>query len=137
EAGATEAQGSTPPRTLTLNGGATTGAEGTKGTALELNGTDAYASSDLSVVDTTRGFTVSAWVKLSKMPNSAAIVAAQPGNHSPSFELYYSASLDRWVFNQYETDTPNAKIIRAMAAQPGGVSANTWTHLTGSYDGVA
>ncbi|MEW2070525.1 LamG-like jellyroll fold domain-containing protein, partial [Streptomyces sp. NPDC007346] len=137
EAGATEAQGSTPPRTLALHGGATTGVAGTKGTALELNGTDAYASSDLSVVDTTRGFTVSSWVKLSKMPTSAAIVATQPGNHSPSFELYYSASLDRWVFNQYETDTPNAKIIRAMAPQPGGVSANTWTHLTGSYDGVA
>ncbi|MCX4654736.1 DNRLRE domain-containing protein [Streptomyces microflavus] len=137
ESGATEAQGSTPPRTLALHGGATTGAAGTKGTALELDGTSGYASSDLSVVDTTLGFTVSAWVKLSKMPTSAAIIAAQPGNHSPSFELYYSAALDRWVFNQYETDTPGAKVIRAMAAQPGGVSANAWTHLTGSYDSGA
>ncbi|MEW2067392.1 LamG-like jellyroll fold domain-containing protein [Streptomyces sp. NPDC007346] len=137
EAGATEAQGSTPPRPLALHGGATTGVAGTKGTALELNGTDAYASSDLSVVDTTRGFSVSAWVKLSKVPNDAAIIASQPGNHSPGFELYYSASLSRWVFNQFETDQPNAKIIRAMAPQPGGVSANTWTHLTGSYDEVA
>ncbi|WP_175465062.1 MULTISPECIES: LamG-like jellyroll fold domain-containing protein [unclassified Streptomyces] len=136
-AGTAEAAGSTPPRALALNGGASPGAPGTKGTALELNGTDSYASSDLAVVDTTRGFTVSSWVKLSKLPSSAAVVAAQPGNHSPSFELYYSASLDRWVFNQYETDTPDAKIIRAMAAQPGGVSANTWTHLVGSYDGVA
>ncbi|MEV7060916.1 LamG-like jellyroll fold domain-containing protein [Streptomyces microflavus] len=137
EAQATEAHGSTPSRTLALHGGTTTGGAGTKGTALELNGVDGYASSDLSVVDTTRGFTVSAWVKLSKLPSSAAIVAAQPGNHSPSFELYYSASLNRWVFNQYESDTANAPVIRAMAAQPGGVSANTWTHLTGSYDGVA
>ncbi|WP_237329423.1 LamG-like jellyroll fold domain-containing protein [Streptomyces sp. CBMAI 2042] len=137
ESGATEVQGSTPPRTLALHGGATTGAAGTKGAALELNGTDGYASSDLSVVDTTLGFTVSAWVKLSKMPTSAAIIAAQPGNHSPSFELYYSAALDRWVFNQYETDTPGANVIRAMAAQPGGVSANAWTHLTGSYDSGA
>ncbi|MFZ4266408.1 LamG-like jellyroll fold domain-containing protein [Streptomyces arboris] len=134
EAEATEAQGSTPPRPLTLNGGATTGAAGTKGTALELNGTDGYAASDLSAVDTSRGFSVSAWVKLSKVPDAAAIIASQPGNHRPGFELYYSASLDRWVFNQFETDASNAAIIRAMASQPGGVSPNTWTHLTGSYD---
>ncbi|MGW1201643.1 LamG-like jellyroll fold domain-containing protein [Streptomyces cyaneofuscatus] len=134
EAGAAEAQGSTPPRPLTLNGGATTGAAGTKGTALELNGTDGYAASDLSAVDTSRGFSVSAWVKLSKVPSDAAIIASQPGNHRPGFELYYSASLGRWVFNQFETDAPNAAIIRAMAPQAGGVSPNTWTHLTGSYD---
>ncbi|MFI8811338.1 MULTISPECIES: LamG-like jellyroll fold domain-containing protein [unclassified Streptomyces] len=136
-AGAAQADGSTPPRALVLHGGVTTGVAGAKGTALELNGIDGYASSDLSAVDTTRGFTVSSWVKLSKLPTSAAIVAAQPGNHSPSFELYYSAALDRWVFNQYETDTPGAGVIRAMAAQPGGVSPNVWTHLVGSYDGVA
>ncbi|QCW77741.1 LamG domain-containing protein [Streptomyces sp. S6] len=137
EAGATEAQGTTPPRTLALHGGATTGAPGTKGTALELDGTDAYASSDLSVVDTARGFTVSTWVKLSRIPQGTAIIASQAGSHSTGFELYYSAAYDRWVFNQYETDTPNANIVRAMAAQPGGVSADTWTHLTGSYDEAA
>ncbi|MER6194921.1 LamG-like jellyroll fold domain-containing protein [Streptomyces cyaneofuscatus] len=134
EAGAAEAQGSTPPRPLTLNGGATTGAAGTKGTALELNGTDGYAASNLSAVDTSRGFSVSAWVKLSKVPDDAAIIASQPGDHRAGFELYYSASLGRWVFNQFETDAPNAAIIRAMASQPGGVSPDTWTHLTGTYD---
>ncbi|WP_399479620.1 LamG-like jellyroll fold domain-containing protein [Streptomyces sp. OUCMDZ-4982] len=137
EEGATEAQGTTPPRTLALHGGATTGAPGTKGTALELDGIDGYASSDLSVVDTARGFTVSTWVKLSRIPEGTAVIAAQPGSHKTSFELYYSAAYDRWVFNQYETDTPSANIVRAMAAQPGGVSADTWTHLTGSYDEAA
>ncbi|MFF2864866.1 LamG-like jellyroll fold domain-containing protein [Streptomyces rubiginosohelvolus] len=135
--GAAQADGWTPPRALGLQGGAVTGAPGTKGTALELNGVDAYASSDLSVVDTTRGFTVSSWVNLSRLPSSAAIVAAQPGNHSPSFELYYSAGLNRWVFNQYSADTADATPIRAMAAQPGGVTAGAWTHLVGTYDGVA
>ncbi|WP_411081990.1 LamG domain-containing protein [Streptomyces sp. cmx-18-6] len=136
-AGAAAAQGSTPPRILTLNGGATTGAAGAKGTALGLNGIDGYASSDLSVIDSARGFTISSWVKLSKLPTEAAIVAAQPGNHHSGFELYYSADLNRWVFNQYETDAPNAKIIRAMAAQPGGVTAGAWTHLVGAYDSTA
>ncbi|AZM62091.1 MULTISPECIES: LamG-like jellyroll fold domain-containing protein [unclassified Streptomyces] len=132
-AGAAQAEGSTPARTAALHGGVTPGAAGVKGTALEFNGTDGYAATDIPVVATSGGFAVSAWAKLSRMPDSAAIIAAQPGNHSPGFELYYSKSFDRWVFNQYSSDTPGAPIVRAMAEQPGGVTAGTWTHLVGSY----
>ncbi|MEU0806046.1 LamG-like jellyroll fold domain-containing protein [Streptomyces sp. NPDC005970] len=135
-AGTTEAEGSTPPRTLGLHGGAATGAEGVAGRALSLNGTDGYASTDLSVADTTRGFSVSAWVKLSEIPDHAAMVASQIGNHTASFELYYSASYDRWVFNTFAADEPGATIVRAMAGTPGGVKAGEWTHLVGAYDGV-
>ncbi|MFI1950926.1 LamG-like jellyroll fold domain-containing protein [Streptomyces xinghaiensis] len=134
--GAQRADGSTPPRVARLHGEAAPGVTGVKGTALSLNGTDAYASTDIPVVDTDRGFTVSAWVKLSHVPDGAAVIATQPGNHRPGFELYYSAYYDRWAFNQYESDHPDAKIIRAMADQPGGVKADEWTHLVGSYDGV-
>ncbi|MFJ3552090.1 LamG-like jellyroll fold domain-containing protein [Streptomyces sp. NPDC090114] len=132
-AGAAQAEGRTPARSAALHGGVTAGIAGAKGTALEFNGTDGYAATDIPVLDTSGGFAVSAWVKLSRMPDSAAIIAAQPGNHSPGFELYYSKSLDRWVFNQYASDSPGAPIVRAMAEQPGGVTAGTWTHLVGSY----
>ncbi|WP_372349465.1 hypothetical protein [Streptomyces sp. KL116D] len=47
-AGASEAKGSTPVRTLALHGGATPGAAGADGTAVQFNGTDGYASTDLS-----------------------------------------------------------------------------------------
>ncbi|MEU8351341.1 LamG-like jellyroll fold domain-containing protein, partial [Streptomyces sp. NPDC048845] len=136
DTGASQAQGSTPPRVAHLHGGAESGTPGVKGTALTLNGTDAYAASDIPVVNTDRGFTVSAWVKLSEIPDHAAVIAAQPGNHTPGFELYYSAGFDRWVFNQYASDDPDAAIVRAMADTPGGVAADEWTHLVGSYDGV-
>ncbi|NBM18085.1 LamG-like jellyroll fold domain-containing protein [Streptomyces sp. GC420] len=132
-AGAAQAAGSTPPRTAVLNGGVTAGGTGAKGTALEFNGTDGYAATDIPVVDTSGGFAVSAWAKLSQMPTGAAIIATQPGNHSPGFELYYSKHYDRWVFNQYASDTADASIVRAMAPQPGGVTAGTWTHLVGTY----
>ncbi|BFO21797.1 hypothetical protein SHKM778_81850 [Streptomyces sp. KM77-8] len=132
-AGAAQAEGRTPARSAVLHGGVTAGIAGAKGTALEFNGTDGYAATDIPVLDTSGGFAVSAWVKLSRMPDSAAIIAAQPGNHSPGFELYYSKSLDRWVFNQYSSDSAGAPIVRAMAEQPGGVTAGTWTHLVGSY----
>ncbi len=133
-AGATEARGSTPARTMDVHGGVTLGEEGAIGTAAQFNGTDGYAYSDLPVVDTSGGFAVSAWVKLDKKPTAAAIVASQTGNDKPGFELYYSGSLDRWVFNQYAEDKPGSvPIVRAMAAQPGDAKAAVWTHLVGSY----
>ncbi|MEV0317700.1 LamG-like jellyroll fold domain-containing protein [Streptomyces sp. NPDC050658] len=132
--GAAEAKGSTPPRTAQLHGGAAPGATGVQGTAVAFNGTDGYASTDIPVVNTSGGFAVSAWVKLSKMPEGAAVIATQPGNHSPGFELYYSKTYDRWAFNQYKSDTADAGIARAMADQPGGATPDKWTHLAGSYD---
>ncbi|MEU9489097.1 LamG-like jellyroll fold domain-containing protein [Streptomyces decoyicus] len=136
-ASATEAKGSTPARTAVLHGGATPGAEGVMGTALALNGTDGYAATDIPVVDTSRGFSVSAWVRPTQIPDHPAIVATQPGNNRPGFELYYSSDLKRWVFNQYTADSTDAGIARAMAPQPGGVTANEWTHLVGAYDSTA
>ncbi|MFI7100860.1 LamG-like jellyroll fold domain-containing protein [Streptomyces sp. NPDC050161] len=136
-AGATEAKGSTPARTAVLHGGATLGTEGAIGTALSLNGTDGYAATGTPVVDTSLGFAVSAWVKLSEVPGHPAIIATQPGNHRPGFELYYSSELKRWVFNQYTADSTDAGIARAMADGPGGVAAHEWTHLVGAYDSVS
>ncbi|MEU1148122.1 LamG-like jellyroll fold domain-containing protein [Streptomyces sp. NPDC005901] len=131
---ASEAKGSTPARPAQLHGGSTPGTSGVQGTALAFNGTDGYASTDIPVVDTSRGFAVSSWVKLSKLPEGAAVIATQPGNHSPVFELYYSKTYDRWAFNQYKADTADAGIARAMADTPGGAVPDQWTHLVGSYD---
>ncbi|ATL31620.1 LamG-like jellyroll fold domain-containing protein [Streptomyces formicae] len=134
--GANEAAGTTPARTARLHGGATPGVEGVQGTAVSFNGTDSYASTDIPAVNTNGGFAVSAWARLSKMPDGTAVVATQPGNHKPGFELYYSKSYDRWVFNQYTSDTSGAQAVRAMADKPGGATAGKWTHLVGSYDSV-
>ncbi|MCX4237244.1 DNRLRE domain-containing protein [Streptomyces sp. A15ISP2-DRY2] len=136
-AGTNEAKGSTPPRALALSGGVTSGVSGVQGTAVEFNGTDGYASTDLAVVNTSGGFAVSAWVRLSKIPDSTAVVATQPGNNAPGFELYYSKTYDRWAFNQYKADSADAAIARVMPAQAGGVSAGVWTHLVGSYSSTA
>ncbi|QLH19310.1 LamG-like jellyroll fold domain-containing protein [Streptomyces sp. Rer75] len=133
---ATEEKGTAPPRVAQLHGGAQTGATGVQGSALQLDGTTGYADTDIPVVDTDRGFTVSAWVQLSQVPDHAAVIATQPGNHRPGFELYYSSTYDRWVFNQYTSDSADAGIARAMANKPGGVKAGEWTHLVGSFDSV-
>ncbi|MFD4409256.1 MULTISPECIES: LamG-like jellyroll fold domain-containing protein [unclassified Streptomyces] len=131
--GAKAAEGSAPERTAELKGGATPGVPGAKGAAVSFDGVDDYAVTGIPTVDTETGFSVSAWAKLSKMPDGAAIVAAQPGNHAPGFELYYSKTYDRWAFNQYKADTADAGIVRAMQASAGGVKAGAWTHLVGTY----
>ncbi|MGW8384374.1 LamG-like jellyroll fold domain-containing protein [Streptomyces albidoflavus] len=134
--GAEAAEGSTPDRILTVHGEPELGVEGARGSAVRFDGVDDHARSDISVVDTDRGFTVSAWVKLSRTPTGTATVAMQPGNNRPGFELYYSAAYERWIFNQYASDSPDAKIVRAMASEPGDVKIGEWQHLVGSYNGV-
>ncbi|MEU2980072.1 LamG-like jellyroll fold domain-containing protein [Streptomyces hirsutus] len=130
---AASAKGTAPQRTADLIGGPTPGAAGAKGTAVRFDGVDDYAVTDIPTVDTSTGFSVSAWAKLSEMPGRAAVVASQPGNHAPGFELYYTKTYDRWAFNQYTADTENAGIARAMQASAGGATAGQWTHLVGTY----
>ncbi|MFG3100758.1 LamG-like jellyroll fold domain-containing protein [Streptomyces sp. NPDC048182] len=136
DASAGESEGSSGARSAILHGGASTGVEGRVGTALHVDGATGYAETDIPTVNTANGFSVSAWVKLDKLPETAAIIAAQPGNHSPGFELYYSHDYSRWVFNQFTSDSANASIARAMAPQPGGVNVGEWTHLVGIYSGL-
>jgi concanavalin A-like lectin/glucanase superfamily protein len=132
--GATQAVGTAGDRTLSLVGSPTLGVPGMTGTAAEFNGTDSYLQSDIPTVHTDLSFSVAAWVKLDQMPSTAAIVAAQPGNYAPGFELYYSKAYDRWVFNQYSSDSASATPVRAMGSTAGGVSSGQWYHLLGSFD---
>ncbi|WP_406478105.1 LamG-like jellyroll fold domain-containing protein [Streptomyces sp. NBC_01615] len=130
---ATQAAASAGQRTLALHGGPMLGAAGAKGKAVSFDGVDDYLQSDIPTVDTSAGFSVSAWVKLDKLPDGAAVIATQPGNNSPGFELYYSKTYERWAFNQYSADTASAAPVRVMQAATGGVQAGQWVHLAGTY----
>ncbi len=131
--GATQAAGGAPEQTATLHGGPTPGVEGKIGKAVQFDGVDDYATTDIVTINTDVSFTVSAWVKLSAMPADAAVVASQRGNNAPGFELYYSKGYDRWVFNQYSADSTSGTPVRAMQAAAGGVKVGEWTHLVGMY----
>jgi hypothetical protein len=132
-ADAAQAGGSAGERKLSLHGGPTLGVEGAMGKAASFDGVDDYLASDIPTVDTSVGFSVSAWAKLDKLPDGAAVIAAQPGNNSPGFELYYTKTYDRWAFNQYSADTAAATPVRVMQASAGGAKPGVWTHLVGSF----
>ncbi|MCQ8190110.1 glycerophosphodiester phosphodiesterase family protein, partial [Streptomyces rugosispiralis] len=123
-------RGAGPVATLAGNG-AQLGVVGKIGTGLHLNGTSAYAATAEPMLDTTKSFSVSAWVKLDNK-NENYTFLSQVGDRASGFQLYYSKYYDKWVFNRHTKDADDATIVRALsndAAQSG-----VWTHLAGSYD---
>ncbi|MFI1205778.1 LamG-like jellyroll fold domain-containing protein [Streptomyces sp. NPDC020883] len=114
-----------------LAGGAELGAAGKVDSALKLNGSSGYAATAGPVVDTTKSFSVSAWVKLDNKDRNHTFLS-QAGDRASGFQLYYSKDLDKWVFNRHTSDTDDTAIVRASSKD--AAQAGLWTHLTGTYD---
>ena len=114
---------------LTLMNGPTW-AGGHVGTgALNLDGTDDYAISAKSAVDTSNSFSVSAWVNLTNVGGNRTVVGQDGVNASAFYlQVYYG----RWAIASYNSDSTNDTVIRAVSAAP--PSANRWTHLAAVYD---
>ncbi|WP_229833780.1 LamG domain-containing protein [Streptomyces xantholiticus] len=121
------ASGSSHP--LTLGGGAAWTSPARLGSGLSLDGSSGYAAAPGPVVDTTGSFSVAAWTKLGSR-DQISTVASQQGAQVGAFQLYYSSSYDRWVFNRYSQD--GTSLVRAISTRPGVVGA--WTHLMAVYD---
>ncbi|MGM0354698.1 LamG domain-containing protein, partial [Streptomyces sp. ECR3] len=121
-----------------FSGGPIPGGAGVDGKALTLDGVDDYATTGRPLLNNQRSFTVSAWAKLPKnKPDHAAVIVAQAGTHKPGLSLYYSKAYDRWAFNEYSADAPDATPVRAMQADGKTAYADTWTHLVGVHDTIA
>ncbi|MDX5562730.1 LamG domain-containing protein [Streptomyces sp. ID05-04B] len=119
---------------LSQGAGASYDGLGRAGTAsLKLDGTAGYAQSSGPVVDTTKSFSVSAWVRLADLSRSQTVVSQQATALS-GFALHYSTSSKRFAFSRYTSDVaaPTASRSISLAAPVAGV----WTHLTGVYDAV-
>ncbi|WP_344098258.1 LamG domain-containing protein, partial [Streptomyces stramineus] len=82
-------------------------------------------------MDTTKSFSVSAWVKLDDKSRNYTFLS-QAGQHASGFQLYYSKAYDKWVFNRHVKDADDTGIVRAMSKSV--AQSGEWTHLTGSYD---
>jgi hypothetical protein len=99
--------------------------------AAKLNGTTGYLATSGAVLDTTKSFTVSAWVRLTKKDvNYTAL--SQAGTNASGFQLYYSTAYNAWIFNRHQTDVASPTIVRSIGTKPPVL--NVWTHLSGVYD---
>ncbi|MFI1031222.1 LamG-like jellyroll fold domain-containing protein [Streptomyces sp. NPDC020951] len=122
------------PHTLSTGTGASYSGPGRGGPAsLKLDGTAGYAQSSGPVLDTTKSFSLSAWVRLSDVSRSQTFVSQQATTLS-GFALHYSATSKRLVFSRYQSDVAAPAASRSMSLT--APVAGVWTHLTGVYDAV-
>ncbi|MCW3816203.1 LamG domain-containing protein [Micromonospora sp. DR5-3] len=99
--------------------------------SVKFDGTDDEAKTPASVIDTTRSFSVAAWVR----PDAVTgVVVSQPGTNKSPFELQYFPTKQRWCFVAYGSDTVNGAATVSPACTLDPVQLNVWTHLTGVYD---
>ncbi|MFD7612047.1 LamG domain-containing protein [Streptomyces sp. NPDC059828] len=92
-----------------------------------------YASTTTAPVNTKDSFTVSAWVSLTDGAGTR-VVASAPGEHkAAAFNLFYSGSTKKWVFNRAVADSDKPEYVSSVSDAP-GAPLNVWTHLTGVFD---
>ncbi|MEH0843055.1 LamG-like jellyroll fold domain-containing protein [Micromonospora sp. CPCC 205711] len=136
-AGSKFAEDSLGGHKATPGGGVTFGVAGPGGqfdTGVSLDGTsNGYlATTDTAVLDTSRSFTVSAWVRTSD-PSRRQVAVSQDGTGEPGFSL--GAEGGSWVFKIPVHDVISLSEWRVYStgATPAPVTT-AWTHLTASYD---
>jgi alpha-N-arabinofuranosidase len=109
------------------------------GGALNLSDSS-YAEAAGPVVDTSRSFTVAAWVKLSAIDKTRCqTILGIDGTKVSAFflQLNHEAG-DRFVFHRRETDDDNYPLPKSLWARSNFVPVqNKWYHLTGVYDADA
>lgn len=87
------------------------------------------------VVDTSRTFTVAAWVKMDDTDAHHTAIGQDGVQQSP-FHLGYQKNADAWVFKMSPEDAPaapdSAGWSYALSTEP--AKTGVWTHLMGTYD---
>ncbi|MCW3815445.1 DNRLRE domain-containing protein [Micromonospora sp. DR5-3] len=103
-----------------------------------------WAHTDGPVIEPNASYTVSAWVKLDRLPAQDQYIAvSQDGRWDSRFKLGVSRGWDMpngWVFAVNAADTPDDRVA---GSQPAWVQSDiaeqvgVWTHLAGVYDQAA
>ena len=102
--------------------------------ALSLSGGSA-ASAPKPAVDTTRSYTVAAWVKLAKTDGYQTFVSID-GSHVSGFFLQIRGDSGKFSMSALTRDsTDPGATASAVASNP--PAAGTWYHLAGEYDADA
>ncbi|MDL4813144.1 LamG domain-containing protein [Actinomadura opuntiae] len=131
DAGSSAVTATSPGTAAWLRGNAVLGGEGKNGTALSLDGVYGFAEAGLPQVDSTKSFTVSAWVKPTQ--TKAGDVLAQMAASQSGFILGMQAD-GKPVFKSASTDTNDGGGTWHVAAAGSPLALGQWAHLIGVYD---
>ncbi|MGW8952302.1 LamG-like jellyroll fold domain-containing protein [Streptomyces sp. NPDC055709] len=121
--GTTAADAGPNGRTLRLTEG-TTWTPGVRGSALKFDGQGRFAETDGPVLDTTKSYSISAWVTLDSLPGNYATAVSQDGRRQENpFYLQYGQGA-------FAFSTPGGNRAR-LATTP---ELGRWYHLVGVRD---
>ncbi|WP_156325270.1 LamG-like jellyroll fold domain-containing protein [Nonomuraea sp. SBT364] len=105
---------------------------GHPGSALHLNGKDAYAAVDGPALRTDQSFTVAAWVRVADLSRAQTFVSQQGAGAGPGFALSYDpADNGRWVWSVPASPADTTNVTSAAVA---AVTPADYHHLTGVLD---
>ncbi|MFF5492567.1 LamG domain-containing protein [Streptomyces aquilus] len=107
---------------------------GVEDTGLLLDGTSGYAQTNRPVLDTSKSYTVSAWVRLDDL-SKTQMVLSQTGTHNSPFYVLYNATYGYWgmITTGDNSDDPPYTVWYMSAP----ATANTWTYVSLVYDAKA
>ncbi|MFE0732947.1 LamG domain-containing protein [Streptomyces antibioticus] len=136
QAGDTEAHDESGEFSATAGSAVTFGVEGPGGKvdqAARFDGSaDSYLDTSETVLDTSKGFSVSAWVRPTALDKDMAVVS-QDGTGEPGFTLGYDASAGSWKFAVPVNDVDSLGEWKAVSTGITPVK-DQWVLLTGVYD---
>jgi len=98
--------------------------------ALSFNGSSTEVDINKNVIDTSKDFSVAAWVQLSNT-NVFASAVSQDGTNVSGFYLQCT-NAGRFAFSMISSDSTQGQSIRATS--PFNPSTNLWYHLVGVHD---
>ncbi|WBB91392.1 LamG-like jellyroll fold domain-containing protein [Verrucosispora sp. WMMC514] len=122
----------------TLSGSASFG-PGYLGNAASFTGTGGQITTTGPVLDTTKSFTVMAWVRASDLAaHDYQVALSQDGTTASRFQLMYNKDANGgaggWCFAMRPTDGGNSTSACTDGTSWGLPSVGTWVHLAGVYD---
>ncbi|MFD6568313.1 LamG-like jellyroll fold domain-containing protein [Micromonospora profundi] len=103
------------------------------GQTATFNGTSSYAQTSGQVLDTSKSYSVAAWVRLTDRSADRTVVT-KDASGSASLYFQYQKSTDRWLAQM--PSATSGTITWWNATSSSVPQTNVWTHLTCVYDAV-
>jgi len=101
------------------------------GGAASFDSTGGYLSTSGPILDTTRSFSVAAWVNARALGGGSQQILGQEAQQASGYVLQYNGA-GKWEFAEPTTDAANPATANAQSASPAVPGA--WTHLVGTFD---
>lgn len=103
-------------------------------TAAEFDGVSSFAMATEPALDTTKSYSVSAWVRLDDLDGDQAVMVLPGEVNSNALALRYRDDVDTWWVEGAGLDQNEAVVWWGLGSPAATAAAATWTHLVVTID---